>query len=218
MDIYLEMVISPVSELSKRILSILYSVYHSGNNYTRRTIKSLNERFIMIKHLSVLLFAVLMITTAAASAQGPWQPGPYPPPDYYQGGDYGPPQGYYPNERYRGGPARGYYPDNRYRGGPPPRGYRSGWGRNSWDRNSWGRNFFGFPGGGWNDEYGDGPWDMRTFTDPERFWDDMLGTPDYMPTMPGGWNVPSVSVPNPVEVGREIGEQTPEMMDTMRDY
>jgi len=36
--------------------------------------------------------------------------------------------------------------------------------------------------------------------------------------MPGGWNVPSVSMPNPVEVGREIGEQTPEMMDTMREY
>ena len=154
----------------------------------------------MMKFLFPLLAGLaLTVVAGQLSAQGPWGPGAYPPPPGYHsappayGAPYGgPPPGYY------GNPYRGAYP-------PPPR------------RNRWSRNFFGFPGGRNNDYYDDGPWDMRTFTDPERFWDDMLATPDYMPTMPGGWNVPSVSVPNPVEVGREIADQSPEMFDAARD-
>lgn len=155
----------------------------------------------MHKLFLILLSVTLPLAATHVSAEGPWQPGPYPPPGY---GPYGAPPDY---ARGPYGPPPRYYSGNRYRGGPPPRGYR----------NNRRRNFFGFPGG-WDSEDGSGPWDMRTFTDPERFWDDMLGTPDYLPAMPGGWYVPSVSMPNPVEVGREIGEQTPEMLDTMREY
>ena len=168
----------------------------------------------MKKLFSAMLSAALIMASTFVFAQGPWYPGAYPPPGYNQGpygappgynqGPYGTPPGYNQGPY---GPPPGYYAGNRYRGGPPPRGYR----------NNRRRNFFGFPGD-WNDRDGDGPWDMRTFTDPERFWDDMLETPDHLPTMPGGWNVPTVSVPNPVEVGREIGEQTPEMLDAAREY
>lgn len=198
-------------------------------------------RYFMHKISTSLLLAALALFAAAASAQDSWQ-GAYPPPPSGNYGNYngpapynnppprgynrdsgpapyGPPPGYSRNSRPAPyGPPPRYYGDNRYYRGGPPRGYRYS------RRNK----FFDFPGGGrggdtfwpgsWRDEDGRGPWDIRTFTDPERFWDDMLATPDYMPTMPGGWNVPSVSMPNPVEVGREIGEQAPDMIDTMRDY
>lgn len=195
----------------------------------------------MYKITSISFLTALALLATTASAQDSWQ-GAYPPPppgnyDNYSGSapygpppwsynrnsgpaPYGPPPGYNRNSGSAPyGPPPRYYGDNRnYRGGPP-RGYRS----NRYNNfpgfpGGRGNNFFGFPGGWGDDNYGDSPWSMRTFTDPERFWDDMLATPDYLPTMPGGWNVPSVSMPNPVEVGREIAEQAPDAIDVMRDY
>lgn len=189
--------------------------------------------------MKILMTALLAATTGLVStsvfAEQPPRQGDYLPPQGYNQAPPGynpgaqgynrppmgynqPPQGYdqpprgynqappaYDRRAY--GPPPGYYP-NRYRGAPP-RGYRN---------NRWGRNFFDFPGGGRGNGYDGPPWDMRTFTDPERFWDDMLETPDTLPTMPGGWNVPTISVPNPVEAGREIAEEAPNMMDTARDW
>ena len=178
----------------------------------------------MNKPLVLTLSVALALLANLAIAQDNWR-GAYPPPPpggnpYNAPAPYGPPPPGY--NRYRApapyGPPPGYYGGNRGYRGAPPRGYR-------YSRRD---DFFGFPGGGrggdffwpdrWRDEYGRGPWDVRTFTDPERFWDDMLATPDYLPTMPGGWNVPSVSMPNPVEVGREVAEQAPNAIDAARDY
>ena len=68
-----------------------------------------------------------------------------------------------------------------------------------WDQGTWGRD---------NDFWGSGP---DGWTDPEdpkgsmsRFWDDMLKAPYEFGEMPGGWTAPSISVPNPVEVGDEF--------------
>ena len=49
-------------------------------------------------------------------------------------------------------------------------------------------------------------------------WDDMLNAPSRMGTMPGGWNAPSVSVPNPVDVGDEFGDAARDMPDQMNNF
>jgi len=81
------------------------------------------------------------------------------------------------------------------------------WGNMSgpWDQGPWNSD--------WNrgrsdDWWGSGP---KAWMDPEdpkgsmgRIWDDMLAAPNEFGEMPGGWNAPSISVPNPVEVGDEF--------------
>ena len=72
------------------------------------------------------------------------------------------------------------------------------------------------------------PWDSGRggrggFMDKDRFadsWDDMLNAPSDMGEMPGGWTAPSVSVPNPVDVGDEFGtaaEDLPTQMQNVYD-
>ena len=87
-----------------------------------------------------------------------------------------------------------------------------------WDRGTWGRD---------EDFWGSGP---DGWTDPEdpkgsmsRFWDDMLKAPYEFGEMPGGWTAPSISVPNPVEVGdefegssREAPQEAAEQMNNFR--
>lgn len=81
----------------------------------------------------------------------------------------------------------------------------------------WGRR-----GGGNRDPFGDrGP---RDWIDPDkrsisRNWDDMLNSPSRMGEMPGGWSAPSVSAPNPVDVGDEFNDAArdlPEQMDNFQ--
>ena len=38
----------------------------------------------------------------------------------------------------------------------------------------------------------------------EDMWDDGMNAPSEMGEMPGGWRAPTISVPNPVEVGDEL--------------
>lgn len=77
---------------------------------------------------------------------------------------------------------------------------------------NWGDNFFG--------DYGPGTWKGITpwgndvpfrWIDPndpkgmvELMWDDAINTPSDMGRMPPGWTPPSISVPNPIEVGEEF--------------
>ena len=120
-------------------------------------------------------------------------PGPgMPPPGY---GAPGPYAGY--------GPGMGSY--------PPPRPRRS---KSFWNKGPWSK------GKGKDDWFG-GDWfggDRDDFTDKfSDAWDDMLDSPSEMGEMPGGWTFPSVSVPNPVDVGDELETNLRDMPDNMRD-
>ena len=48
-------------------------------------------------------------------------------------------------------------------------------------------------------------------------WDDMINAPSEMGEMPGGWNAPSISVPNPVDVGSEFRRETPNLIREIPD-
>jgi hypothetical protein len=89
-----------------------------------------------------------------------------------------------------------------------------------WDRN-WGR-------APWNRDYEDmwgpkgGPDKWFDFADPKEgaanAWEDMLYTPNALGTMPGGWKAPSVSVPNPIDVGDEFKNAARDMPDEMKNF
>lgn len=49
-------------------------------------------------------------------------------------------------------------------------------------------------------------------------WDDLISSPDDLGTMPGGWYVPSVSVPNPVDLEDQMEKATKEVPDLIRIY
>ncbi|MGD8234757.1 MAG: hypothetical protein PVJ65_01320 [Chromatiales bacterium] len=58
------------------------------------------------------------------------------------------------------------------------------------------------------DDYKDGLGDM---------WDDMLNAPANMGKMPGGWYAPTISVPNPVDVGDEFENAATDMPGEARE-
>ena len=49
-------------------------------------------------------------------------------------------------------------------------------------------------------------------------WDDMISSPDELGEMPGGWYVPSVSVPNPVDLEDQLEKASKEVPDLIRIY
>ncbi len=139
-------------------------------------------------------------------------------PGYYSGwpgygaySGYGYPQpGYYPGY---GAPSPGYY------------GYR----RPVRKSNNWPFDFdWPWIGGTWTE----GPWNNGKFSRGDwlgggpgswfrggdfkegmaEMWDDMVNAPAEMGTMPGGWEFPTVSTPNPVDVGDELGRAAPEFV------
>ncbi len=89
-----------------------------------------------------------------------------------------------------------------------------------WDRN-WGR-------APWNRDYehlwgrNGGPKKWFNFSDPKegvaQAWEDMLDTPNGLGTMPGGWKAPSISVPNPVDVGDQFKNTAEDMPHQMREF
>jgi len=48
-------------------------------------------------------------------------------------------------------------------------------------------------------------------------WDDMLNAPSRMGDMPGGWSAPSVSMPNPIDVGDQMQDNVQDLPDQMRN-
>ena len=48
-------------------------------------------------------------------------------------------------------------------------------------------------------------------------WDDMINAPSDMGEMPGGWSAPSVSMPNPVDVGDEFDRAARDLPDQMHN-
>ena len=76
-----------------------------------------------------------------------------------------------------------------------------------WDSGPWNPDWLDDRWSG-DDIFGAGPDGWMAPDDPKgsmsRFWDDMLTAPYEFGEMPGGWTAPSISVPNPVEVGDEF--------------
>ena len=155
---------------------------------------------------------------AAAPAYGTGQMQPQTMQGYRAPG-YGAPRGYY---RPPYGSRRGYGGGPSY--GSPSfstgRGSRSSmpWGGSSmpWDDDRGGRST---PWGGgkmpWSSKKGrDGWMDRDSFADA---WDDMINAPADMGTMPGGWQAPTISTPNPVDVGDEFGTAAQDMPTQMRN-
>ena len=66
------------------------------------------------------------------------------------------------------------------------------------------------------------PWDSGRggWMDKDKFadrWDDVLNAPSDMGEMPGGFTAPSVSAPNPVDVGDEFDRAARDAPDQMRN-
>ena len=146
------------------------------------------------------------------------RPMPYGGPRPYAGGyPYGP---------------RGPYP-GAYGGRPGPWN-NGGWNRGPWGGNNGFGNWFGgnrgpygnnspfgnMFGGGRNGIWGMHPDDWFTSNPEDGFaymWDDMINAPSEMGEMPGGWNAPSISVPNPVDIGSEFRDEAPNLMREIPD-
>ena len=130
---------------------------------------------------------------------------------------------------------RGSTPPNAYRGGtpPPPGGpYNSsnnmrdngasaynipGYNRNRNTGNRWG-NMWGNNNN--NDFWGrSGPsnWMNPNKNNMEQGWDDMINAPSRMGEMPGSWNAPEVSMPNPVDMGDQMQDNVQDLPEQMRD-
>jgi hypothetical protein len=48
-------------------------------------------------------------------------------------------------------------------------------------------------------------------------WDDLLNSPSNAGQMPGGWYAPTISIPNPVEVGDEFENSMTDVPNQARD-
>ena len=158
-------------------------------------------------------------------------PAPYGRPAPYAGGaPYGPspmPYGARPGPWNNGGWNRGPY------GNSGPFGNMFGGNRGPYGNNGPFGNMFGGNRGPYGNSgpfgnmFGgrDGIWGMHPdewFTsNPEDgfsyMWDDMINAPSEMGEMPGGWNAPSISVPNPVDVGSEFRRETPNLIREIPD-
>ncbi len=122
------------------------------------------------------------------------------------GSTYGP--GYdpgYGGPRYNSGPRFGGFGPWNNRGS----GFRGPWN----NRGNWGdfRNPFS--------HRSPGSWMNPSKGNMSRNWDDMLNAPSRMGRMPGGWEAPSVSMPNPIDVGdefRDAARDLPDQMDNFR--
>ena len=89
------------------------------------------------------------------------------------------------------------------------------WDRN-WGKAPWNRDYENL----WEPEGGPDKW--FDFKDPKEgmanAWEDMLYTPNALGTMPGGWEAPSISVPNPIDVGDEFKNAARDMPDEMKNF
>ncbi len=149
------------------------------------------------------------------AARGPYGPGPQPYGNPYAQGPYGNPynQGPYGNPYNRGpnnsGPFKNF-------GGGPFNSNSAPWetwpfgGRDSF----WSRKELPFKN--------QNPTDWFKPGDPKEgmavMWDDLIAAPDDLGTMPGGWHVPAVSVPNPVDLEDQLEKASKEVPDLIRVY
>ena len=117
----------------------------------------------------------------------------------YRGNMPPPPRGSYRNPNYSDNGASAYnIPGyNRYR--------NNGWGNNGWNNN----NFWG--------NSGPGKWMNPNKRNLEQGWDDMINAPSRMGEMPGGWNAPEISMPNPVDMGDQFQDNIKDLPEQIRN-
>lgn len=151
----------------------------------------------------------------------PWNNGGWGGNNWNRGGSWNN-RGWGGNNWNRGGP----WGNTPWNGSPwsnSPMGNMSG----PWDSGPWNNNWGGGPWNNNNDFFGSGPGSWMDPSDPKGsmslIWDDMLNAPNEMGEMPGGWTAPSISVPNPVDVGDEFEDaardapgEAAEQMDNFR--
>ncbi|MDJ0880552.1 MAG: hypothetical protein QNJ56_02785 [Gammaproteobacteria bacterium] len=80
----------------------------------------------------------------------------------------------------------------------------------------------------WNRDYDDlwepggGPDKWFDFDDPKEgmawAWEDMMITPNSLGRMPGGWESPTISVPNPIDVGDEFKNAAGDAPGEMKNF
>lgn len=87
-------------------------------------------------------------------------------------------------------------------------GFNMPWNNRGWGNS--GRNPFG--------SRGFGQWMNPNKHNMADNWDDMLNAPSRMGRMPGGWEAPSISVPNPIDVGDEFGDAARDIPDQMDNF
>ena len=155
---------------------------------------------------------------------------PYPPVNMYQG--YRPPQNAYrpnpnssPNQTPQNGQAtqpnmpnnagspynvpgaNGYnnnYDNRNYNNGNY-NGYNNRFNNNNWGGNNfWGRS-------------GPSTWTNPNKQNMEQGWDDMINAPSRMGTMPGGWNAPEISMPNPIDMGDQFQDNIQDLPEQIRN-
>ena len=173
----------------------------------------------------------------APMRSGPGAPPPYGMP-YNNRPAYGNP---YSTGPYRGGPY-----NNPYNRGPYNNPYNRGSNNGPFGNSPFGSNpFSNFGGGPFNGD--SAPWETWPFGSRDSFWsrkefpfkeqnptdwfqpddpkegmavmwDDLIAAPDDLGTMPGGWNVPSISVPNPVDLEDQLEKASKEIPDLIRVY
>jgi hypothetical protein len=89
------------------------------------------------------------------------------------------------------------------------------WNRN-WGRAPWNRDYENL----WEPDGGPDKWFDPS--DPKEgmawAWEDMMVTPNALGTMPGGWEAPSIIIPNPVDVGDEFKNAAGDMPGEMQDF
>jgi hypothetical protein len=150
---------------------------------------------------------------------------------------YRPNTGYY-RQPYAGTPYRPWYPKKKNNGMFKDGPFNGGdfaeelWpGRDSvWEDalpidGPWNRDWGRAP---WNRDYADmygkegGPTKWFDWEDPKEgvavMWEDALYTPHALGTMPGGWDAPTVVVPNPVDVGDEFKNASTDFPGEIRDF
>ena len=157
-------------------------------------------------------------------------PGPYNQNPYNRGPNQGPygqnpySQGPYGNPYNRGPYGRGPSNDGPFGGGSPFKKFGGGpFNSNSAPWETWP---FGAPDSFWSRK--DFPFNEQNPTDwfqpddPKEgmavMWDDLIAAPDELGTMPGGWRVPSVSVPNPIDLEDQLEKASKEIPDLIRVY
>lgn len=169
--------------------------------------------------------------TPGAAPYGRPYTGPARPPAY-NGRAYGPYNpGYSNNRPYNVRPYNnGYYNNRPSNNGPFGNNPMDNFGFGPFSKNSndapWETWPFGGPDSLWNRReipFKDrSPVDWVQPDDPKEgmaiMWDDLISSSDELGEMPGGWYVPSVSVPNPVDLEDQLEKASKEVPDLIRVY
>jgi len=122
-------------------------------------------------------------------------------------------------------------PQNGYRGNPfpPQQGPNSGPNMNQYRGPDNGASAYNMPGyrqyrnnNGWNNNKfwgnsGPNRWMNPNKGNMEQGWDDMINAPSRMGEMPGGWNAPEVSMPNPIDMGDQIQDNVKDLPDQIKN-